>query len=119
MNCEELANLLPDLVDGTLSDERRAEAEAALPQCPECQQELEIARQVRAFLVRLQAEYASVRIPEGFEARLLAKVRGQYSGKEFLDLSSLAFVEWLLELLNLLGELLNPQANNWQAGRQS
>jgi len=31
MNCDELANLLPDLVDGTLSDEQRIEAEAALP----------------------------------------------------------------------------------------
>lgn len=119
MNCDELANLLPDLVDGTLSDEQRAEAEAALPQCPECQQELEIARQVRAFLVRLQAEYANVHIPEGFESRLLEKVRGQYTGREFLDLSSNVFVAWLLELLDLLGELLNPRVGNRQMGTQS
>jgi Putative zinc-finger len=112
MNCDELANLLPDLVDGTLSDEQRAEAEAALPFCPECQRELVLARQVRAFMVRLQAEYANVHIPAGFETRLLAKVRLQHSGLDLLDLSSVAFVTWLVELLNLLGGLLDPQAGN-------
>src|SRR5579863_6780997 len=110
MNCDELANLLPDLVDGTLSDEQRAEAEAALPLCPDCQRELELARQVRAFMVQLQAEYAYVHIPAGFETRLLTKVRAQHSGLDLLDLSSVALVIWLVELLNLLGGLLNPEA---------
>ncbi len=116
MNCDELASLLPDLVDGTLSEEQRAEAEAALPLCPECQRELELARQVRAFMVQLQAEYVAVQVPAGFEARLLAQVRAQHSGKEFLDLSSTALVAWLIELLNLLGGLLDPQASNRQPG---
>jgi anti-sigma factor RsiW len=116
MNCDELANLLPDLVDGTLSEEQRAEAEATLPLCPECQRELEIARQVRAFMVRLQAEYANVHIPAGFEARLLAKVRAHHSGSELLDLSSVAFVVWLIEFLNLLGGLIDPGARNQQSG---
>lgn len=116
MTCDELASLLPDLVDGTLAEEQRAEAEAALPLCPECQRELELARQVRAFMVRLQAEYAAVQVPAGFEARLLAQVRAQHSGMEFLDLSSTALVVWLIELLNLLGGLLDPQAGNRQSG---
>jgi anti-sigma factor RsiW len=116
MTCEELANLLPDLVDGTLSEEQRTEAEATLPLCPECQRELELARQVRAFMVRLQAEYAAVQVPAGFEARLLAQVRAQYSGREFLDLSSTALAAWLIELLNLLGGLLDPQASGRQPG---
>ena len=116
MTCDELASLLPDLVDGTLAEEQRAEAEAALPLCPECQHELELARQVRAFMVRLQAEYAAVQVPAGFEARLLAQVRAQHSGMEFLDLSSTALVVWLIELLNLLGGLLDPQAGNRQSG---
>lgn len=119
MNCDELASLLPDLVDGTLSDEQRAEAEAALPACAECQQELALARQVRAFLVQWQAEYADVRIPAGFEARLLAHVRAQQSNREFLDLSSVAFVTWLVEVLNLLGGLLDPQAKTRQPGLSS
>ena len=117
MTCDELASLLPDLVDGTLPEEQRAEAEAALPLCPECQRELDLARQVRAFLVQLQAEYAEVHIPAGFEARLMAQVRGHHSGLEFLDLSSIALITWLIELLNLLGGLLNPQASNQQTGR--
>ena len=116
MTCDELAALLPDLVDGTLSDEQRAEAEAALPLCPDCQRELELARQVRAFMVRLQAEYAAVQIPADFEARLLAQVRAQHTGREFLDLSSTALVAWLIELLNLLGGLLDAQASNRQSG---
>ena len=33
MNCEELAQLIPDLVDGTVPASLLAEAEAALPQC--------------------------------------------------------------------------------------
>lgn len=110
MNCEELAQLIPDLVDGTLPAPLLAEAEAALPQCPDCQRELEIARQIRTLLVALQAEYVDLRIPEGFEARLLAKVNRQNIRLEFLDLSSKAFGMWLIELLNLLGGLLDPKA---------
>lgn len=119
MNCDELAALLPDLVDGTLAADVRAEAEAALPQCPECQQELEIARQVHTLLFQLQAEQADLRIPAGFEARLLAKVRAQHSGKELLDLSSKAFVLWLLEFIELVGGLIDPHANGASARRTS
>lgn len=110
MNCEELARLIPDLVDGTLSPAVLAEAEAALPECPECEQELVLARQIRAFLVRMQAENASVRVPVGFEARLLARVQAQHSNLELLDLSSKIFGAWLVELLNLIGGLIDPAA---------
>lgn len=108
MNCEELAQLIPDLVDGTVPASLLAEAEAALPQCPDSLQELTLARQVRAFLLELQAEHAGLRLPTGFEARLLAQVRVQHSGLELLDLSSKAFGMWLVELINLIGGLLDP-----------
>ena len=108
MNCEELAQLIPDLVDGTVPASLLAEAETTLPQCPDCQRELTIARQVRAFLLELQAEHADLRIPAGFEARLLAQVRVQHSGLELLDLSSRAFGMWLVEFINLIGGLLDP-----------
>ena len=108
MNCEELAQLIPDLVDGTVPAPLLAEAETALPQCPDCQRELAIARQVRAFLLELQAEHADLCIPAGFEARLLAQVRVQHSGLELLDLSSRTFGMWLVELINLIGGLLDP-----------
>ena len=108
MNCEELAQLIPDLVDGMVPSSLLAQAEAALPQCPDCQRELALARQVRAFLLELQAEHADLRIPAGFEARLLAQVRAQHSGLELLDLSSKAFGMWLVELINLIGGLLDP-----------
>jgi anti-sigma factor RsiW len=115
MNCDELAALLPDLVDGSLAADVRAEAEATLPQCPECQQELEIARQVHTMLLQLQAEHADLRIPAGFESRLLAKVRAQHSGKELFDLSTKTFVLWLLEFIELLGGLIDPQVNGTRA----
>ncbi len=110
MTRDELLQLLPDLVDGVeLAPPLLAEVEAALIQYPDCQQELEIARQVRAFLVQLQAENAQLRLPANFEARLLARVRRQEGYLELFDLSSKAFVQWLLELISLLGGLL-PQA---------
>lgn len=119
MTCDELANLLPDLVDGTLPEEQRAEAEAALPLCQECQRELDLARQVRAFLVQIQAEYADVHIPAGFETRLMAQVRAHHSGLELLDLSSIALLTWMIELLDLLGGLFNLQASNQRTGGAS
>jgi anti-sigma factor RsiW len=112
MDCEELAQLIPDLVDGTLSPEVLAEAEATLPQCPECEQELAMARQIRAFLMRMQAENANLRVPVGFEARLLARVQAQHSNLELLDLSSKIFGVWLVELLNLIGGLIDPAAQS-------
>lgn len=106
MNCEELAQLLPDLVDGRLAPARLAEAEAALPHCPDCQRELAIARQIRTLLVALQAEKADLRVPAGFEARLLAQIHKHHSALELLDLSSKAFALWLVELINLIGGLI-------------
>jgi anti-sigma factor RsiW len=108
MNYEELAQLIPDMVDGTLSADVLAEARATLPQCPDCQREFEIASQVRAFLIQLQAEHADLRVPAGFEARLIARVRAQSNGVELLDLSSKIFGVWLVELINLIGGLLVP-----------
>jgi len=108
MNCEELTRLLPDLVDATLPPDLLAEAEAALAQCPDCQRELEAARQIRSFLVALQAEYADLHVPAGFETRLLTRVHQQHHGLELLDLSSKAFGMWLIEFLNLIGALLDP-----------
>jgi predicted anti-sigma-YlaC factor YlaD len=113
MNCEELTQLLPDLVDGSLSADLRAEAEAALARCPDCQRELEAARQIRTLLVALQAENRDVHVPAGFEVRLLARIHRQHSGLELLDLSSQAFFMWLVELLNLIGALIDP---NYEAG---
>jgi len=111
MNCEELRQYLPDLVDGTLSPTVLSEVQAALVECPDCQREYEIAQGVRAFLLELQTENANIRIPTGFEARLLARVRAQHSGLELLDLSSKAFGVWLVELLNLIGGLVDPAAS--------
>ncbi|MHB8598155.1 MAG: anti-sigma factor family protein [Ktedonobacteraceae bacterium] len=112
MNCEELAQLIPDLVDGTLSPEVLADAEATLPQCPEREQELVMARQIHAFLVRMQAENANLRVPVGFEARLLSRVQAQHTNLELLDLSAKIFGAWLVELLNLIGGLIDPAAQS-------
>ncbi len=107
MDCEEITQLLPDLVDGTLSEELRAQIEEALPRCPECQQQLEITRQIHAFLVSLQDENAQLRIPRGFETRLLARIQQQKNGLELLELSSKAFGEWLIEMIALISGLID------------
>jgi Putative zinc-finger len=108
MNCKQLAELIPDLVDGTLAPELQAEADAALADCPEARQELEIARQIRTFLQDLQAQSPNLVLPSGFEARLLDRIRLQNTGVDFLDLSSKTFGFWLMELINLLVGLLPP-----------
>jgi anti-sigma factor RsiW len=112
MICEEVAQLLPDLVDGTLPEAIRAEVEAALPGCPECQQQLEISRRIRALLVSLQADNSLIRLPSGFETRVLARIHRQKNGLELLDLSSKALAEWLVEVINLMGGLIDALGAN-------
>ncbi len=111
MSQEEVTQLLSDLVDGTLTEDVRAEAEAALQQYPELQRDLEIARQVRTVLATLQANYPEMRVPTGFEARLLARVRQRSAGLDVLDLSCTTFTAWLVEFINLIGGLLVPVAS--------
>ncbi len=108
MNQEELMQLLPDLVDGTVTDEVRTEAEAALQLYPEVQRDLEISRQIRTMLATLQADYPELRVPAGFEARLLARVRQRSAGLDVLDISCTTFAAWLIEFINLISGLLVP-----------
>lgn len=108
MNQEELTQLLPDLVDGTLPEDIRIEAEAALQLYPEVQRDLEIARQIRTVLATLQADYPELRVPAGFEARLLARVRQRSAGLDVLDLSYPTLTAWLVEFINLIAGLLVP-----------
>ena len=49
MNCEELQQYLPDLVDGTVSPALLTEVQAALAECPDCQREYEIAQRCKLF----------------------------------------------------------------------
>ncbi len=106
MTCDELLELIPDMVDGTLSPEVRTEAAATLPGCPDCQRQLEIAQRVREVLAEIRLQSA-VNLPAGFEARLIARIQQQNAGIDLLDLSSRAFGVWLAELVNLIGGLLN------------
>ncbi len=108
MSQEELALLLPDLVDGTVTDDQRIEAEAALQLYPELQRDLEISRQIRTMLATIQSDYPELRVPPGFEAKLLARVRQRSAGLDVLDLSCTTFTAWLVEFINLIGGLLVP-----------
>lgn len=106
MNRDELNELLPELVDGNLADERRVEAEQALALYPDVQRDLEIARQIRTLLVALQAENPELRLPADFEMRLLARIRHEGSKFDVLDLSCVAFATWVVDFINLLGGVL-------------
>jgi predicted anti-sigma-YlaC factor YlaD len=112
MTCEELAELLPDLMDGTVAPELQAEAEEALARCPECRQELEAARQIRALLVRYQSQALTVQLSPQFEARLLTRLRRQKHGLALIDFSSRSFGLWLVEVINILGHLFAPPPQN-------
>lgn len=107
MNCEELSHLIPDIVDGLLPEEMRAEVDEALASCPECQQEIEMTRQVRTVLTTIQANYPQMIVPSGFERNLLSRIQQRQQGLELLDLSSKAFGEWLVEWINLIGGLIS------------
>jgi anti-sigma factor RsiW len=111
MNSEEMLVILPDLVEETLPVELRAEVEAALARCPECQQELEVARQMRSVLMALRTEEAELQVSANFEAQLLARIHQQDTGLEVLALSSGVFGFWLRELLNLVGALIGLEAD--------
>ena len=106
MNRDELNELLPDLVDGSVSDEQRTASEQALAQNPDIQRDLEIARQIHTLLASLQAENPELRLPAGFEARLLARIRQENSKFDVLDLSCTTFAAWVIEFINLLGGVL-------------
>ena len=108
MTCEELAELLPDLMDDTLPPDRKAEAELALAGCPDCQKELEAARNIRNFLAKLRAGNASLQPSAGFEARLFARIRREKHGLALIDLSSRGFGMWLVEFINIIGHLIAP-----------
>jgi hypothetical protein len=110
MNCTELAALIPELVDGTISPELQEEAQLALANCPDSQHELDIARQVRAFLLEMQAANSRFTPSPAFETFLMTQIRRQSSTLDLVDLSSKTFGLWLVDLLNLVGGLIDPRA---------
>lgn len=110
MNCTELAALIPELVDGAVSPELQEEAQLALVDCPDCQQELDMALQVRAFLLKMQAANIRFNPSPAFEALLLTRIRRQSSTLDLVDLSSKTFGLWLVDLLNMVGGLIDPKA---------
>ncbi len=109
MSCEELAELLPDIMDGTLEVAKQAEAEQALLRCHDCRKELEAARRIRALLVQYQASNVEVQLSAGFEARLLSRLARQKHGLALLDFTSHSFGLWLVEIINIIGHLFAPQ----------
>ena len=111
MTCEELATLLPDLLDNTLPPDVLKEAQLALAACPDCQKELDAARQIRNLLAQFQAQAGQFQVSADFEVRLFARLGRQKHSLALLDLTSKSFGLWLIELVNLVGHLLDPKAS--------
>ena len=107
MTCEELAQLLPDLLEGGLAEPLLTEAQTALARCPDCQKELEAARQIRELLSQFQSRSGQFTVSAGFEARLLKRLSRQRHGLALVDLTSKSFGLWLIELVNILGHLIS------------
>lgn len=103
MTCSELKRLLPVLLDGTLSSEKQHEVNKALENCPECRQELELARQIRGFVVQMQARQPQLKMPPGFEGQLLQNIKQQHTSLEMFDASSKKFGSWLGEVMQSTG----------------
>jgi hypothetical protein len=92
---------ITDLADGTLSG---SEWDDWLAANPDAAEQVEIARRVRALLLRLQN--AQVILPEGFEARLLERVRADSTLLDLLEVWFLGFGGALMEILDLVFGLL-------------
>lgn len=92
---------LTDLADGTLSG---PEWEAWLAAHPEAAAQVAVARRVRALMRELEA--AAVAVPDGFEERLMARLRQDRTLLDLLDLGLLGAGRALIELLNILMSLL-------------
>ena len=104
MTCNELAELLPDLVDGTLVSPLLEEAETALQVCPECEKELRVVRQVKKLLATLQADKLFVEPSRDFVGKLLLKIRQHKVTFELMDLNGYPSEEIWLKLQRFLEE---------------
>src|SRR5689334_15942250 len=92
---------LTDLADGTLSG---PEWDAWLAEHPAAAAEVAIARRVRVLMRDLAA--AAIVVPDGFEERLMARLRQDRTLLDLLDLGFFTAGRALIELLNVLLSLL-------------
>ena len=92
---------LTDLADGTLSG---PEWDTWLAEHPDAAAEIAVARRVRALMRDLAA--AEIAVPDGFEDRLMARLRQDRTLLDLLDLGFLSAGRALIELLNILLSLL-------------
>jgi hypothetical protein len=92
---------LTDHADGTLS---APEWDACLATHPVAAAEVAIARRVRALMRELEA--AAVAVPDGFEERLMTRLRQDRTLLDLLDLGLLGAGRALIELINILLSLL-------------
>lgn len=92
---------LTDLADGTLSG---PEWDAWLDAHPDAAAELAVAQRVRALMRELAA--AAINVPEGFEQRLMARLRQDRTLLDLLDLGFFSAGRAVIELLNILLSLL-------------
>ncbi len=92
---------LTDLADGTLAG---PEWDTWLAEHPDAAAEVAVARRVRALMRDLAA--AAISVPEGFEDRLMARLRQDRTLLDLLDLGFFSAGRALIELLNILLSLL-------------
>ena len=92
---------LTDLADGTLSG---LEWDTWLAEHPDAAAEIAVARRVRALMRDLAA--AEITVPDGFEDRLMARLRQDRTLLDLLDLGFFSAGRALIELLNILLSLL-------------
>ena len=92
---------LADLADGTLAG---PEWDTWLADHPDAAAEVAVARRVRALMRDLAA--AAIAVPDGFEERLMARLRQDRTLLDLLDLGFFSAGRALIELLNVLLSLL-------------
>jgi hypothetical protein len=105
---------LPEQTNADFAELEGAVWEAWRAANPEAAEEIELSRRVRQLLVALhEAEFA---VPEGFEARLMERLREDRALVDLIDLWVSGIGRAVLELLALIFALLpqpapQPQSN--------
>jgi hypothetical protein len=92
---------LTDLADGTLAG---PEWDGWLAEHPDAAAEVLVAQRVRSLMRDLAA--AAIAVPDGFEQRLMERLRQDRTLLDLLDLGFFSAGRALIELLNILLSLL-------------
>src|SRR5690348_5192997 len=96
MKCEQISELLPDYLQGSLSPDQHRSVEAHLPQCADCSEEVAVWRKLSLLPVEQPSPMSRVRFEVMLQAYQAGRSNQPASGPSWKKrLSSWNFFHWL------------------------